>query len=324
MPRCSTRLSLVSLIVLLTLGLAACAGTPTPTPAPVSLKIAVLPLIDALPMYVAEQEGLFTKAGLQVELVPVGAAPERDQLIAAGQADGMINEVLSTFFFNKEQTQVQVVRYALAPTAQAGHFFILASGKSGITSVDQLKGVEIGVSQSTIIEYVTERVLQAKGFQPADIKTIAVPKMSDRMTLLASGELKAAVLPDPLAALAIQQGAVSILDDAAYPQYGFSVITFRKTVIDQHPEAIRGFLAAIEQAVQLVNAAPTKYTSLLSDKKLVPAPLLATYQAPPFPAAGVPTEAEWQDALDWAKGKGLIAADVAYGASVNATFLPKP
>ncbi len=318
------RSALLSIALLFALGLSACAAPAQPTAAPVSLKIAVLPFIDALPVYVAEQQGLFTKANLQVELVPVGAAPQRDQLIAAGQADGTINEILSAFFFNKDQTQVQVVRYDLAPTAKAGHFFILASAKSGITRPEQLKGVEIGVSQSTIIEYVTERVLQAQGFKPEEIKTIAVPNMSDRMTLLASGQLKAAVLPDPLAALAIQQGAVSVLDDAAYPHYGFSVITFRKAVIDQHPEAIRAFLAAVEQAVAQINANPTGYTGLLSDKKIVPAPLLKTYQAPPFPVAGVPTEAEWQDALAWAKAKGLIAADVAYATSVNASFLPKP
>jgi len=328
-----TRPALLAIALILALGLSGCAGlaqpmaqpsAPTATPAPVPLKIALLPFIDALPVHVAEQEGLFAKAGLQVELIPVSAAPQRDQLIAAGQADGMVNEILSSFFFNKQQVQVQVVRYDLVPTAKSPHFFIMASAKSGITRPEQLKGVPIGVSQSTIIEYVTERVLQAQGFAPDDIKTIAVPNMSDRMTLLASGELKAAVLPDPLAALAIQQGAVSVLDDAAYPHWGFSVITFRKAVIDQHPEAIRAFLAAIEQAVQMVNASPAKYTSLLSDKKIVPAPLLKTYQAPPFPLAGVPTEAEWQDALAWAKAKGLLTADVPYATTVNASFLPKP
>ena len=318
------RLAPLSFTLWLALGLSACAAPAQPTAAPVTLKIAILPLIDALPMYVAQAQGLFAKAGVQVEFVPVSAAPQRDQLIAANQADGMINETLSTFFFNKQQTQVQIVRYALAPTAKAGHFFILASAKSGITKPEQLKGVEIGVSQSTIIEYVTERVLQAQGFGPDQIKTIAVPNMSDRMTLLASGQLKAAVLPDPLAALAIQQGAVPVLDDAAYPHYGFSVITFRKAVIDQHPEAIRAFLAAVEQAAGLVNANPAGYTSLLSDNKLVPAPLLKTYQAPPFPAAGVPSLAEWQDALAWAKAKSLVAADVDYATSVNASFLPKP
>src|SRR3989304_6274300 len=94
-----------------------------PAVKPVRLKIAVLPIIDTLPMYVAQQEGLFAKHGVNVEFVPVASAPERDQLIAAGQADGMGNETNSTMLFNKEETQVQVVRYALRPTAESGHFF---------------------------------------------------------------------------------------------------------------------------------------------------------------------------------------------------------
>ena len=130
------------------------------------------------------------------------------------------------------------------------------------------------------------------------------------------------VMPDPLAGLAVQQGAVLILDDANYPQYGFSVISFRKAVLDAHPEAVRGFLAAIEEATALVNANPEKYTTLLSDNKLVPEPLLQTYQVPPFPLKGVPTKAEWQDALEWAKSKDLIDVDVSYADSVVSTYLP--
>lgn len=321
------------LIILITTLLSACLSSPGGAPAtqvqteaPVSetvtLKIAVLPIIDTLPMYVAQQEGLFAQNGVNVEFVPVGSAPERDQLIAAGQADGMVNETISTMLFNKEKTQVQVVRYALRPTKEAGHFFILASAKSGITDIQGLRGVEIGVSQGTVIEYVTERLLQAEGFTADEIKTIAVPKIPDRMALLASGELKAGVLPDPLSALAVQQGAVVVLDDSKHPEYGFSVISFRKEVIDAHPEAVKGFLTAIEAATASLNQDPAKYTTVLSDNKIVPPPLLQTYKVPPFPTAGVPTEEEWNDALNWAKEKGLLTSDVSYVESVNATLLP--
>ena len=311
-----------SLLLALSLLLSACQPAATPNAEPVTLKMALLPIIDTLPMYVAEQEGLFAKHNVQVEFVPVAAAPERDQLIAAGQADGMINETLSTFFFNKDATQVQIVRYSLVPTAEAGHFFILASKDSGITTPEGLKGVEIGVSQGTVIEYVTERLLQEAGLTADEIKTIAVPKIADRMALLASNGIQAGTMPDPLAALSIQQGAVPVMDDAQYPQYGFSVISFRKEIIDAHPEAIRGFLAAIEEATALVNANPEKYSTLLSDKKLVPEPILQSYQVPPFPLKGIPSEAEWQDALDWAKGKNLIDVDVSYADSVTSEYLP--
>ena len=289
---------------------------------PVALKIAVLPIIDTLPLYVAQGQGFFANHGVSVELIPVASAPERVQLMAAGQVDGTINETLAVMQFNKSGVQVQAVRYALRPTQGYGHFFILASGQSGITTSDGLKNVEIGVSQGTVIEYVTERLLQNAGLSAAEIETIPVPKIPDRMSLLASGELQAATLPDPLGALAVQSGAVIVMDDSAHPEYGFSIYSFRKSVIDAHPEAIKGFLAAIDEAVALINADPTKFTSILIDNKIVPAPLLEAYKVPPFPAAGVPTEAEWKDALSWAKDKGMLDVDVSYANSVNASFLP--
>jgi NitT/TauT family transport system substrate-binding protein len=289
---------------------------------PGMLKIAVLPIIDTLPMYVAQQEGLFVKHGVNVEFIPVASAPERDQLLAAGGADGTINETLAVMLFNKENVQMQVVRYALRPTEGNGHFFILASAKSGIASMDGLKGVEIGVSQGTVIEYVTERLLQADGFTPEEIKTIAVPKIPDRMALLASGELPAGVMPDPLASLVVSQGGVIVTDDSGHPEYGFSVISFRKAVIDANPEAVKGFLAAVEEATGLLNADPAKYKNLLSEQKLVPPPLMESYRAPVFPTAGVPSLEEWTDALNWLKGKGILTADVSYEDSVNSSLLP--
>ena len=319
-----TILIVIAMVILL---IAACSpaaqpATESPAMEPVSLKMAVLPIIDTLPLYVAQQQGYFEKHGLAVELVPVASAPERVQLMAAGQVDGTINETLAVMQFNKEGVQVQAVRYALRPVAGYGHFFILASGQSGITTPESLKNVEIGVSQGTVIEYVTERLLQNEGLSSDEIKTIPVPKIPDRMSLLASGELSAGTLPDPLGALAVQSGAVIVMDDSNHPEYGFSIYSFRKAMIDAHPEAIRGFLAAIDEAVTMINADPTKYTSILSEANIVPAPLLGTYKVPPFPAAGVPTEAEWKDALSWAKDKGMLNEDVSYANSVTDAYLP--
>jgi NitT/TauT family transport system substrate-binding protein len=287
----------------------------------VTLKIAVLPIIDTLPLYVAQQESIFVKHGVEVELVPVASAPERVQLEASGQVDGSINETLSVMQFNKESVQMQAVRYALRPTEGYGHFFILASGQSGITAPNGLKNVEIGVSQGTVIEYVTERLLQAKGLSADEIKTIPVPKIPDRMALLASGELAAGTLPDPLGALAVQSGAVIVMDDSAYPEYGFSVYSFRKEVIDNNPEAVMNFLLAIDEAIALINTDPTRFTNILSEAKIVPAPLLEAYKVPPFPATGVPTETEWNDALNWAKEKGMLDVNVSYADSVNPSLL---
>ncbi len=314
----TNKLSILFLALLIPLVLAACQSNAEP----VTLKMAVLPIMDALPMYVAQEQGYFADENVTVEFVPVTSAPDRDQIINAGQADGMINEVVSTMFYNKSETQVVIVRFARRALPDYPHFYILASGQSGISSLEDLKGQEIGISEGTVIEYTTDRLLERSGFTPDEIQTVAVPRIPDRMALLGSGELAAANLPDPLAALVMQQGAKIVIDDSSYPEYGHSVITFRAEVVEEHPEAIEGFLRAVETAVNEINADKDKWTSLLSDKQLVPPPLMETYVVPDYPTASVPSQAQWDDALTWAKDKGYVDGDVAYDSSVDASFLP--
>ncbi len=317
---------LLALIMITVLVLSACqpaATTPTSAPQePVKLKFAPMAILDSLPMFVAEQQGYFTKYGLDVEIIPVSSAPERDQLFAAAQVDGVINEVLTSILADKEEVRYQVVRYARTATSDSALFRILASKESGITAPAGLKNVEIGISNATVIEYLTDRLLQAEGLSPDDIKKIAVPGIPDRMALLSSGELKAGVLPDPLASLAMLQGAANVVDDTRHPDYSFSTIAFRKEFIDAHPDAVRAFLQAVEDAVADINKSPDQWKSVLIDKKILPQPLQESFKVPAFVTSGVPTQAQYGDIHQWAVDKGLLTVDVPYASVVNPAFLP--
>jgi len=286
------------------------------------LKIAVLPILDALPMYVAQEQGYFDEQNLKIEFIPVGSAAERDQVMAAGQADGMINDLVSTLLYNQDTIQIQVVSFARTATPDFPQFQILAAKDSGLNTVEDLRGVEIGISEGSVIEYTTDRLLEAEGFTDLDIATLAVPSIPVRMSLLDSGELAAANLPDPLASLAIQGGASVIIDDRSHPEYGNSLISFRKLVIDSNPEAIRSFLAAIEKASEEINANPNKWDDLLTEQNLVPAPLIGSYQVPTFPVNSLPSQTQWEDVVEWGLAKGFISQEVSYADSVNGDYLP--
>jgi NitT/TauT family transport system substrate-binding protein len=293
-----------------------------PLDEPTLLKVAVLPILDALPMHVALEQGYFEQYNLEVELVPVTSAPERDQLMQAGQIDGMINEIVSVMFYNQQETRVVIVRFARAATADSALFSILASAESNITSVEDLAGIEIGVSEGTVIEYVTDRVLRYAGLTPDQIVKVAIPRIPDRLNLLQSGELEAGVLPDPVTALAEMNGAVLVIDDSSLPEVGTSVISFSVDALTQKPEAVRGFLAALEMAVADLNDQPQEYTQLMVDLGILPPPLAETFELPPYVTASVPTEAQWADALNWAMEKGLLESEPSYAESVDTSFLP--
>ncbi len=307
---------LVAVLVFLT----ACSSTKVDSST--SLKVAVLPVLDSLPLYVAEQEGFFQDAGIQVELIPVGSAPERDQLMQSGQIDGMLNELVTTLFYNRGGSQVKIVRFARTATAEYPVFRILAAKDSGITSVEGLKGIEIGISQGTVIEYMTDRVLQNAGLPSSEIKKIAVPKIADRTALLESGELKAAVMPDPLASLLMQKGAILIIDDTTLPEVSTSVYAFSNKTLAERPADVKAFLKAVERAVESINANKSKYHDLMVELKLVPEAALGKYPIPTFPTASVPDEAQFNDALQWALDGGLIPSGQSYQDNIDASFLP--
>ena len=105
---------------------------------------------------------------------------------------------------------------------------------------------------------------------------LPVPKIPDRMALLNAGELNAAMLPEPLASLVMQQGAVVILDDTQHQDLSCSIYAFRKDFIHNNATTVNDFLSSISQASVSINNNKDRWEGLLVDNKLVPAPLIGT------------------------------------------------
>lgn len=310
-------------LILLSVGwLAACAAPATPTPVqPVLMRIGVLPITDVVPFYVAQQQGYFLKQGLAVELVPAASAAERDQMMLTATIDGELNDLVSTALFNATTPKIKIVRQARIAFKNAPEYWILTPKDSAIKTAADLKGKEIAISQNSVIEYVTQRLLEAEGLNAADIKTTNVPAIPTRLQLLTQNQVAAATLPDPLASLAILQGARIIVDDSKYTQFSMSVISFRNEVIAQRPADIKKFLAAYDQAILDIRARPDQFRNVLIEQGRVPDQLKDSYKFPPFPDPGLPTQAQWNDVVKWATDRGLIKTPVAYDSSVDSGFV---
>ncbi len=320
------RINALIVLSLLTIALASgCGGEPSPTEssaeAPV-LRIGLLPILDAMPFFIAQENGYFTDEGIQVEAVNVNSALERDQMMQAGEIDGQINDLIATASFNRDETRIRVVATAFHATAESPQFRILAAPGSRIASPEDLAGVPIGGSENTIIEYVVERMLGQAGLLPDEIVLESVPAIPTRYEMLMSGDLQAAALPDPLAQAAIEAGAILVLDDTDYPQYSQSVISFRVDVLEEQPDAVRAFLRAWGRAVEELNSGTEAYRDLFVANVRVPESVRGTYTIPTFPLNRAPTEDEWADVVEWMLSKGLLDSALPYADSVTTDFLP--
>ena len=286
-----------------------------------TLRLALLPIPDVLPVYVAIENGYFNELGLTVEPLAVGSAVERDQLMQAGKVDGMINELSGAANFNRDKVQVKIVAVARSPIGKSPLFRILAAPGSTIKTIKDLAGVPIGISKNTVIEYITTRLLESGGLQPNEIKYQSIPVLPERLQLLLQGQVKAVTLPDPLGVAAMKAGAVEVVSDLAQKEVSQSVITFTVDATEEKSELVKNFMIAWNRAAKELNEHPGKYKALMLKKIHVPKNIQDEFIIPPMPTQAIPSKKQWDDAMSWMLEKKLINTPLKYEDSVSEEFL---
>ena len=136
------------------------------------LRVGSLSMMTMLPLFVAQQEGLFTAEGVDVEIVPFTAVLDRDTAFHGRQLDCIVDDIFSGILLNKDTATVKVV--AVSPV-ESPMFSIVTSKQSNINTVADLANVEVAVSLNTVIDYATEKLLIAGGVQPGNIKKTSIP-----------------------------------------------------------------------------------------------------------------------------------------------------
>jgi NitT/TauT family transport system substrate-binding protein len=286
-----------------------------------TLKVALLPIMDTLPFYVAEQNGYFADAGIQVELVSVKSPTERDALMQANEVDGMLTDLPGVGVFNRDQPQVKIVSLARKAYPNSPLFRLLAAPDSQITDATDLAGVKIGMSQNTVIEYITDRMLEGSGLSPDQIAVEEIAAIPVRFEQLMSGGIQAATLPDPLAQGAVAAGARLVVDDSQFTQYSQSVLVFNLKAIQAKPTTLKKFLGAWNKAVADLNTSPGDYQDLLIEQGRVPESIQGSYSMPPFPKNEITNQEQWADVVAWLLDKDLISREIPYDDAVDASFL---
>jgi NitT/TauT family transport system substrate-binding protein len=287
------------------------------------LRVGLLPILEALPLWVAADQGIFAKRGIAVELALFSSAFERDAALQAGQLDFVLNDLVSAALLNKDTGKddgVRVVRVAFKTYPALPMVSIVAGSGGRIQSIGDLRGQTLAISGNTVIEYVVDRLLERAGIQPGQVEKTEVTKLPIRVEMVTKGQVAAAALPEPLATLATLQGARRVADDGA-TGIGQSVLTARVEVLRGRGDDVRALLAAFADGIAAIKATPETHRALFVEKAKVPDALRDTLPFPEFPPNVVPQTGEVADVLAWARAKGLIADDAKPESLLDGSFL---
>ena len=269
------------------------------------LTIGLMPDTDSIPFIIAAERGYFSEEGVEVDLVSFKSAMERDAALQSGNLDGAVSDLLAVIFARSGGFSVHATSYT------DGNYNLIAGNDSGIASVGDLRGKEIAVSRNTIIEYVTDEILAANGMREQDIAKIVIPQIPVRLEMLQSGNLSAAVLPEPMASIAAASGGRYITGSGDL-SINPGVIVFTDVALQDKEKSIHAMYRSYDKAIQYLNDAPrADYIDFVIERSGFPISAHNVLQLKPYRPAGMPKRKDVEEAVRWVKIKEL-AGDYSY------------
>jgi ABC-type nitrate/sulfonate/bicarbonate transport system substrate-binding protein len=206
--------------------------------------------IFALPVSVAQSQGLFAREGLNVQMViPIPGGS--DKMIAALHDDWAdVTHVATPFLIRAALAGSDAV--AIDAEFKSPIYSLIA--KPEIKSFADLKGKLIGLADETgTISLSILKLLKAHGLKADNYSVKIIEGTPARLHCLRRGECDAVVLGQPQDLQAIEESYQLLgRSDDAVPEYLYTVTAVRRSWADAHREAMLRFVRAMATACDFV------------------------------------------------------------------------
>ena len=318
------KFSLMAVALMATTMLAACGDqkeeqvTPTPkgsetteTTELTKLSFGVMSSIDVVPLIIAQDQGYFTEEGIDLDLQVFAAAKDRDAALQAGELDGVLCDEVAISIYQNSDINMQITG------TTNGSWTLVATPESGISTLADLKGKSMAISENTMIDYLSDYLAISNGMTVADIEKIAIPAMPARLEALQNNQVDAAILPTPFNDTAIANGAKEV-DKIYNEDIMISVTAFLQEVIDENKEAVQGFYKAYNKAIDYINNTDiAEFEDVIINAANYSDEMRGNIILPEYLHNYLPAEENVQKVLDWSKDKGLLTKDIKAADVIN-------
>ncbi|MDD3978554.1 MAG: MetQ/NlpA family ABC transporter substrate-binding protein [Methanomicrobium sp.] len=286
-----------------------------------NIKFGTLPVLQALPLFVASEKGFFKEQGLSVELVRFNSAMEKDVALSAGQISGYFGDMMTPIVLSGNNIPVKMIATVFNTTKTQRMFAIISSPRHSDKSISVISGEGVAVSSNTILDYLMTKLLQSKSNKRNTIKKIEIKSIPIRLQMLLSGQVPAAMLPEPLVTFAEQKGCRILVDDAG-ADASATVLVFNEKFLAGYPGTVKKFLGAVEKASRYINKHPDEIRPVMNRECRVPESIQQTFPIPEFPKLSLPDHNQVMDVYSWLKRKKIVKTDLTFSQMVGDGFLP--
>lgn len=305
-------------------------------------------MIESFPIAFAHEQGIFERRGLRTELVGFTRLQDRNVSLRTGVVHGAVSDITSILLLLADEAPLRITSTAYEPIDDSRRYALLASPFSYLTSLEQLLGRldgsarnTIGIQRKTDVEFETDRLLAAQGFQvDAKQQYADFPDLLQLANLIGAGSWLAGVLPEPAAAyleFITEAAGDPVVTLAEYKNLDLvpSIVVFQNALIEGDPELIASFYAGYREVIARIGSMPREqlvdvgvdsalafFFPGVKREELPPGAeeFIQDYLIPAFPQPRALAPEEYRQVSEWALAKGFISSNVPFDAAFTDRF----
>ena len=186
-----------------------------------ALKVAVMPTLDCLPLFVAKHEGIFDKLGADVRFCTFTAQMDCDTALAGGSVQGAVTDLVRAERLIKKGTELRYV------TSTDAYWQLYSYRQARIRTLKQLDDKMVGMARYSATDLLADLVRDSARIDRDRLFKIQVNDVHIRLRMLTGGEIDAVLLTEPQASLA-RMGHQALLFDSRDVSVRLGVIAFRE------------------------------------------------------------------------------------------------
>lgn len=213
-----------------------------------ALKIAVMPTLDCLPLYVAQHYALFDTLNGGVRLKFYMAQMDCDTALERGRVEGMVTDLVRTAGIVKRGTKM---RYVAATNA---YWQLVTNRNSRIRQLKQLDDKMVAMTRYSVTDMLTDLAVDSAKLDKDHVFKVQVNDLSVRMQMLQNNIMDALCLTEPQATVSRAMKHTVVLDTRSLG-WQMGVLAFREKEMQRQARSkqLELFVKAYNQACDSIN-----------------------------------------------------------------------
>ena len=218
-----------------------------------ALKVAVLPTMDCLPLFVAKEEGLFDSLKVDVRLRMWNAQMDCDEALKKGSVEGVVTDLVRG---ERMISEGMALRYVATTNA---YWQVISNRLARIRKLSQLGDKMIAMTRYSATDLMAG--LAVDSGKPKDmVFRIQVNNVYVRLQMLLNNEMDALVFTEPQATAA-RMHKNPVLMDSRDKKLELGVIAFKERALrdKNRQKQLTVFVKAYDQACDSINKHGVQY-----------------------------------------------------------------